>query len=183
MEPITARPSSSANAGTASPGAGGQADAALASSASTSTPAAAAAAPPRTVGIFPAPLIGHMLDYLPCESMEATLNAIEGRDNKGFGDAAAAAAAKNKKGKKDREDVERFITTLNITEASQLDGPTCKKFTNVEEVNCLSFLRAADDSPDDQRILVVCRETAVRLVPVLSSFPKLRRIYVGGGFL
>lgn len=129
-------------------------------------------------------LKARVLDYLPYESMEAALLALvaiakEDRD----GDGTAAAAAEDAEDDEIRRGIEAFITTLNITEASQLDGSLTKRFANVEEVNCLSFLRAADDSPDDKRIVVVCRETAARLVPVLSSISKLRRIFAGGGFV
>ena len=86
-----------------------------------------------------------------------------------------------------QEAVARSVPTLNFTEGGQLDGPTVAKFLNVEEVNCLSFLRDADADEDGtgtggKGMLVVCRETACRLVSVLTLFKKLRRIFVGGGF-
>lgn len=88
-----------------------------------------------------------------------------------------------------REEVERSITTLNLTESRQLDAPSTGggRFSNVEKINCLSFLCAAEDSPPDargeDRILAVCRETTARLVPFLATFPQLRNLYVGGGFV
>ena len=115
------------------------------------------------LGGIPTPLVGHMLDYLPYEAVEEALEAAEDE--------------------KVRREIQKHATALNITSGSQLDASLADRFENAEEVNCLSFLVAADDSPDDERILVVCRETATRLVPVLSTFRKLRRIYVGGGLV
>ena len=109
-----------------------------------------------------------MLDYLPYAMMSVALSAVH---------------------EDVQEEVELAITTLNLTEAEQLDAPSTGggRFSNVEEINCLSFLCAAEDSPPDargdNRILAVCRETATRLVPFLATFPQLRLLYVGGGFV
>ena len=129
----------------------------------------AASACDAVVGLYDVPPIwGHVLDYLPYAMMSVALSAVH---------------------EDVQEEVELAITTLNLTEAEQLDAPSTGggRFSNVEEINCLSFLCAAEDSPPDargdDRILAVCRETATRLVPFLATFPQLRLLYVGGGFV
>ena len=131
-----------------------------------------AATPETPLGLYDVPPIwGHVLDYLPRAAMDVALSAVVDDDT--------------------REEVERSITALNLTEGRQLDAPSTGggRFPNVEEINCLSFLlvRAAEDSPPDargnDRILAVCRETAARLVPFLATFPQLHNLYVGGGFV
>ena len=150
-----------------------------ASASSTSTP---------TLGGILPELKAHVLDYLPYETVEVALPMLDPEAEKDRGKVDNANAS-NRGGDADASKKKRnggvagAVTTLNITSGTQLDGSLTSKFPNVEEVNCLSFLVAADDSPDDRRILVVCRETATRLVPVLSTFRKLCRIYVGGGFV
>ena len=144
--------------------------------------------PAPTLGGVPPQLKAHVLDYLPYETVEVALPMLDPEAEKDRGKVDNANAS-NRGGDADASKKKRnggvagAVTTLNITSGTQLDGSLTSKFPNVKEVNCLSFLRAADDSPADQRILVVCRETATRLVPVLSSFSELRRIYVGGGFV
>ena len=129
-----------------------------------------AGTPEMPLGLYDVPPIwGRVLGYLPHATMDVALSAQVDDDI--------------------REEVERSITALNLTESGQLEAPSTGggRFSNVEEINCLSFLRAAEDSPPDargnDRILAVCRETTARLIPFLATFPQLRQLYVGGGFV
>ena len=103
---------------------------------------------------IPPPVWGHVLDYMPYEEVRSALLV---------GKIIANEAAK-------------YVRTLNFMKSCQLDGPSARRFPDVEEVNCLSLLT----SSGAQNVTVLCKETTIRLVPLLATFFRLRRIFVGG---
>ena len=79
------------------------------------------------------------------------------------------------------------VETLNITKASELDAPSARRFRSASEVNvlCLVSETDAEDDREDRQYPPdqISMETVTRVVPFLSSFPNLERIFLGGLFL
>ena len=71
-------------------------------------------------------------------------------------------------------DAVKYVRTLNFTKGYQLDVPSARRFASVEEVNCLSLISGDHDNT------VLCRDTAIGLVPLLTSFPKLKEVRIAG---
>lgn len=69
----------------------------------------------------------------------------------------------------------RHVETLSITRSSELVVPAARRFANVSEVNILCLLEEKDGA--------ICRRTATQVIPFLSSFPYLRKAFVGGMFV
>ena len=71
----------------------------------------------------------------------------------------------------------KYVRVLNFMKSCQLDGPSTRRFASVEEVNCLCLISGQLNS------FVLCSETTARLVPLLTlltTFAKLKSVYVGG---
>ena len=71
----------------------------------------------------------------------------------------------------------KYVRTLNFMKSCQLDGPSSRRFANVEEVNCLCLISGQWGRA------VLCRDATTRLVPLLTllaTCAKLRRVYAGG---
>ena len=100
---------------------------------------------------IPAPVWGHVLDYMPCQEVGSALFI----------------------GKIIANDAVKHLHTLSFTKSNQLDGPSCRRFSNVEDVNILCFVENGDRN-------ALCATTSRRMVPVLINFPKLKRIFAGG---
>jgi hypothetical protein len=109
---------------------------------------------------LPAPMWGHVLDYLP------------------YGDVRSALLVS----KIIANEAVKYVRTLNIMKACQMDGPSTRsRFPNVGEVNVLCLVRFVDEP--DQGLLdfhSLCQETATKFVPFLSFFGKLERVFAGG---
>ncbi len=63
----------------------------------------------------------------------------------------------------------KYVRALHFTKGCQLDVPSARRFASVEEVNCLCLISGP----------VLCRDTTLRLVPLLATFAKLKRIHIG----
>ena len=131
--------------------------------------AAAAAGKPPAAELkptLPLDVLGHALDYAP------------------YGDVQSALSVS----KTVRSEATKAIKVLNFTRGAQLGHRSSGRyFPNVTEVNCLSF---ATVSPHlgfgAVKKATLCMVTYHRLVPFLSTFPKLYRVFIGGlekGFL
>lgn len=109
---------------------------------------------PSTIGKqhIPPPVWGHVLDYMPYEEVRSALL---------IGKIIANEAVK-------------YVRSLNFMKSCQLDVPSARRFQNVEEVNCLSLVRTEGVS------IALCTDTTIRLVPLLGTYSKLERIFVGG---
>ena len=103
---------------------------------------------------LPAPVWGHVLDYMPYDEVRSALLV---------GEIVANEAVK-------------YVHALNITKVCQMDGPSTRRFPNIEELNILCLV-SAQGSLLDQR---VCQETANKFVPFLTFFKKLERVFAGG---
>ena len=101
---------------------------------------------------IPPPVWGHVLDYMPYEEVRSALLV----------------------GKIIANEAVKYVRALNFMKSFQLDIPSARRFPNVEEVNCLSLI-----SGDGYR-QVLCKDTTIRLVPLLGTFPKINYIYIGG---
>ena len=101
---------------------------------------------------LPAPIWGHVLDYMPYQEVRSALLV----------------------GKVIANDAVRYVNALNFMRVHQMDGPAARRFPNVEEVNILCLVEYREN---DQGL---CRETANRTPLFLTNFPKLTRLFVGG---
>ena len=107
---------------------------------------------PTTTPHIPPPVWGRVLDFMPYEEVRSALLV---------GNIIANEAVK-------------YVRTLNFTKSCQLDGPSVRRFASVEEVNCLCLFGGEYGSA------VLCRDTALRIVPLLTTFSKVKRLFVGG---
>ena len=110
--------------------------------------------PPSTTPHIPPPVWGHVLDFMPYEEVSSALFV----------------------GKIITNEAVKYVRTLNFMKGYQLDVPSARRFASVEEVNCLCLISG------EWRNTVLCRDTTIRLVPLLATFPKLKSIHVGGLF-
>ena len=114
---------------------------------------------PKPMPHIPAPVWGHVLDYMPYGEVRSALL---------LGKIIATEAAKH-------------VQTLNIMNSWEMDVPAARRFANVTEVNILSLVRfrLGDEElwKDD---FYLCGTTAERTVPFIVGFPKLQRIRAGG---
>ena len=101
---------------------------------------------------IPPPIWGRVLDFMPYEEVRSALLV---------GQIIANEAVK-------------YVRTLNFMKSCQLDGPSTRRFQNAEEVNCLCLFSGQWGSA------ILCSDTTIRLVPLLMTFSKVKRIYVGG---
>ena len=107
---------------------------------------------PTTTPHIPPPVWGRVLDFMPYEEVRSALLV----------------------GKIIANEAVKYVRTLNFMKGCQLDVPSARRFASVEEVNCLSLISGW------WRSTVLCRETTTRLVPLLTTFAKLKQIFVGG---
>ena len=68
----------------------------------------------------------------------------------------------------------KYVRTLNFVKGCQLDGPSARRFAGVEEVNCLCLISGQHGNT------VLCRDTAIGLVPLLMSFAKMKEVRIAG---
>ena len=108
--------------------------------------------PTTTTPHIPPPVWGRVLDFMPYEEVRSALLV----------------------GKIIANEAVKYVRVLNFMKSCQLDGPSARRFASVEEVNCLSLISGQWSSR------VLCSDTTTRLVPLLTIFSKLKRIYVGG---
>jgi len=109
-------------------------------------------APTSPYRYIPPPMWGHVLDFMPYEE-------------------ALSALFINKMVAKDAV---KYVRTLNFMKGYQLDGPSARRFPSVEEVNCLCLISG------NERSTILCKDTAIGLVPLLTTFAKLKQISLGG---
>lgn len=98
-----------------------------------------------------------------------------------YPDVQSALAA----GKTFRAEMRQSIKVLNFTTGKQLGHLSSGRvFPNVDEVICLSFavidLHLGGSDCYIHRKDKICDDTLHRLVPFLSTFSRLHRVYVGG---
>ena len=101
---------------------------------------------------IPPPVWGRVLDFMPYEEVRSALLV----------------------GKIIANEAVKYVRTLNFMKGYQLDGPSARRFVSVEEVNCLCLMSGQWGRT------VLCRDATIRLVPLLTAFSKLKRIFVGG---
>jgi len=81
-----------------------------------------------------------------------------------------------------------LVKTLHINTALQMNIPLAARFRDVQHINLYSLLKAypvavpADeyDYEDNNEALVVDYNAVMQVVPFLSAFPNLRRVFFGG---
>ena len=66
----------------------------------------------------------------------------------------------------------KHVSALNVTKVSQMDGPSTRRLSNIEELNIICMY--------DVNAQSLCKETCQRMVPLLIGFPKLKRLFAGG---
>ena len=104
---------------------------------------------------LPAPVWGHVLDYMPYEEARSALLV----------------------GKIIANEAVQYVHTLNFKKSCQLDVPSARRFPNVEHVNILCLLLAKGEGHADR---VICESTSMRMVPVLTAFSRLKSLFAGG---
>ena len=107
---------------------------------------------PTTTPHIPPPVWGRVLDFMPYEEVRSALLV----------------------GKIIANEAVKYVRALNFSKSCQLDGPSARRFANVEEVNCLCLFSGRLGSA------VLCSDTTIRLVPLLMTISKIKRVYVGG---
>ena len=108
--------------------------------------------PSPTTPHIPPPVWGRVLDFMPYEEVRSALLV----------------------GKIMANEAVKYVRVLNFMKSCELDGPSAQRFASIEEVNCLCLLSG------QSRSAVLCKDTTIRLVPLLTTFAKLKHIYVGG---
>lgn len=72
----------------------------------------------------------------------------------------------------------KHVQTLNITKVVQMDSPAARnRFQNIEQVNIQCLFQFINNDPERQNLLP---DAASRIVPFLMSFPKLKKVFIGG---
>ena len=109
---------------------------------------------------LPAPVWGHVLDYMPYEEVRSALLV----------------------GKHIAVEAVKYVQTLNIMKSSQMFIPAARRFANAEEVNILCLLVGTGEIDDDseEELYTISLDAANRTVPFLASVPKIKRGFVGG---
>ena len=107
---------------------------------------------------LPAPVWGHVLDYMPYDEVRSALLICK----------MIAGEAVN------------YVRVLSFMKVEQMVGPPARRFPNAETINCLCLVRG---SARDASSLTLCADTSTRLVPFLTIFPKLKRVVATGPFL
>ena len=102
---------------------------------------------------LPAPVWGHVFDYMPYQEARSALL---------IGKLIANEAAK-------------YVTTLNIMRCCELYVRAARRFANVEEVNIFCLLKHESDD-----VQVLSADAASRTVPFISTFDVLKNVFVGG---
>ena len=106
-----------------------------------------------TIPHIPPPVWGRVLDFMPYEEVRSALLV----------------------GKIIANEAVKYVRTLNFMKGYQLDVPSARRFAGVEEVNCLCLISGRESAN-----IELCRDTTIRLVPLLTVFSKVRRTFVGG---
>ena len=104
---------------------------------------------------LPAPVWGHVLDYMPYEDVRSALLV----------------------GKIIANEAVQYVHTLSVMKSCQLDVPSARRFPNVQHVNILSLLLAKGEGDADRAL---CESTSMRMVPVLTAFSRLKSLFAGG---
>ena len=99
---------------------------------------------------LPAPIWGHVLDFMPYEEVRSALLV----------------------GKIVANEAVKYVHALNITKVCQMDGPSTRRFPNIEELDILCMYDVIAQS--------LCKETCQRMIPPMIGFPKLKRLFAGG---
>ena len=107
---------------------------------------------------LPAPIWGHMLDYLPYEEVRSALLV----------------------GKLFANEVVKYVQTLNIFNGSELYVPAARRFPNVTEANILCLLTSMRDGESSDAMYDLNVKSMWKVVPFLSSLSKVERIFMGG---
>lgn len=101
---------------------------------------------------IPATVWGHTMDYLPYNEVRSALRIC----------------------KSIAKEAVRHVQTVSFTEACQLDSAALRRFPNITEVKCVCFFNKSSSS------LTLCEDTAFRIVPLLTTLPRLERFFLGG---
>ena len=107
---------------------------------------------------LPAPVWGHVLDFMPYTEVRSALLV---------GKHIAVEAAK-------------YASTLNIVKESEMYIPAARRFTNVEEVNILCLLQGTGEFEPFEENYTISSGVVNRTIPFLLGFSKLRRSFLGG---
>lgn len=107
---------------------------------------------------LPAPIWGHVLDYLPYNEVRSALLI----------------------GKLFANEVVKYVQTLNIFNGRELYVPAVRRFPNVTEANILCLIINVRDGESSDAMYELNVKSMWKVVPFLSSLAKVERIFVGG---
>ena len=112
---------------------------------------------------LPAPVWGHVLDFMAYADVRSALLV---------GKHLAVEAAKH-------------VQTITITKAGELCIPAARRFANAEVVNILCLLQGTGEMDEviETEQYTISEAASNRIPSFISSFPKLKRSFLGGVLL
>ena len=78
-----------------------------------------------------------------------------------------------------------LITTLRIDKSAQMNLAVASRFRDVTDIHINSLLKlriAEEGTPDEMQIINLDLESKIRVVPFMSRFGALERVYFGGKY-
>ena len=111
--------------------------------------------------------------HLPASCLAAVLNFME------YAEVRRCLLA----GKLLAVDAARHVEVLNIMNASELVPSAARRFANITEINILSLVKEAEEAPVEDEVddeFILSADTATRSAFFLTTFPKLKRTFLGG---
>ena len=126
-------------------------------------PAAAAKQEDVLALYLPAPVWGHVLDFMP------------------YGDVRSALLV----GKPIAVEAAKHVQTLNVMKAGEMHIPAARRFANAEVVKILCLLQGTGEMDEDEEDGIIeqytiSEEASHRIPSFIGSFPKLKRLFFGG---
>mmetsp|Transcript_26551 Transcript_26551/g.76673 ORF Transcript_26551/g.76673 Transcript_26551/m.76673 type:complete len:295 (+) Transcript_26551:150-1034(+) len=107
---------------------------------------------------LPPPIWGHVLDYLPYKEVRSALLISKSMSC----------------------DVVKYVQTIGILNGTEMDIPSSRRFPNVSDVNILCVVSFKGTTEEGMTLIKLHPDVLWKVVPFLSSFSKLRHVYVGG---
>ena len=110
-------------------------------------------AQPSVVPQLPAPVWGHVLDYMPYQDVRSALLV----------------------GKLIANEAVKYVHTLNIMRSCEMNVRAARRFSNVHDLHVLCLLEPTGEDDD----VILSTDTAMCLLPLVSAFPKLKTLFAG----
>ena len=102
---------------------------------------------------LPAPVWGHVLDYMPYQDARSALLI----------------------GKLIANEAVKYVHTLNIMRSCEMNVRAARRFSGTTELHVLCLLEPTGDEDN----VILSTDTAMCLLPLASAFPKLKNLFAG----